>query len=193
MMCVASSGRRSRRTETQHPHIWFVRGDGSNVSEVVEDACAVLLTTGVAWIDEFSDLIRILRSRRTSLKMGRDGNHDHRHLGSRADSAVRTASDSSLTSRQRFRLSPLWLHCAHWRRRVTPLPPSESRDVVLVDDRCDCATRIIPRITLMAVPRRNAMPRGAVVRRAAMKVIERARRVRNDYCSTRGRGQQQEN
>jgi len=46
--------------ETQHPYIWFVRGDGSNLSEVVEDACSVLLATGIAWIDEFSDLSRIL-------------------------------------------------------------------------------------------------------------------------------------
>lgn len=46
--------------ETEKPLIWFVRPDGSNLSEIVDDARSVLLTTGMAWIDEFSDLSRIL-------------------------------------------------------------------------------------------------------------------------------------
>jgi hypothetical protein len=48
------------QAETEKPYVWFVRPDGSNLSEVVEDACSVLLTTGMAWIGEFSDLSRIL-------------------------------------------------------------------------------------------------------------------------------------
>jgi precorrin-6x reductase len=48
------------QAETEKPYVWFVREDGSNLSEVVDDARAVLLTTGMAWINEFSDLARIL-------------------------------------------------------------------------------------------------------------------------------------
>lgn len=47
--------------ESDKPYVWFVREDGSNLTEVVEDACSVLLTTGIAWIEEFSDLDRIRR------------------------------------------------------------------------------------------------------------------------------------
>jgi hypothetical protein len=43
------------------PYVWYVREDGSNIAEAVEDALAVLLTTGMDWIDEFTDLARILR------------------------------------------------------------------------------------------------------------------------------------
>lgn len=46
--------------ETEKPYVWFVREDGSNLREVVEDACEVLLTTGMDWIDEFAHLARIL-------------------------------------------------------------------------------------------------------------------------------------
>jgi hypothetical protein len=49
-----------QQTETDKPYVWFVREDGSNLEQAVEDARAVLLTTGMAWIDEFSDLSRIL-------------------------------------------------------------------------------------------------------------------------------------
>lgn len=48
------------QAETEKPYVWFVCEDGSNLSEVVEDARVVLLTTGLAWINEFSDLSRIL-------------------------------------------------------------------------------------------------------------------------------------
>jgi hypothetical protein len=48
------------QVETDKPQVWFVREDGSNLREVLEDARSVLLSTGMAWIDEFSDLSRIL-------------------------------------------------------------------------------------------------------------------------------------
>jgi len=46
--------------ELERRDVWYVRPDGSNVTETVDDARSVLLTTGVAWLDEFSDLERIL-------------------------------------------------------------------------------------------------------------------------------------
>jgi hypothetical protein len=46
--------------ETELRYIWYVREDGSNVREVVEDARVVLLTDGMMWVDEFSELPRIL-------------------------------------------------------------------------------------------------------------------------------------
>lgn len=46
--------------ETALPQIWYVREDGSNIREVVEDARLVLLTDGMTWIDEFSELERIV-------------------------------------------------------------------------------------------------------------------------------------
>jgi hypothetical protein len=49
-----------QQPETELPHIWYVREDGSNVREVVEDARLVLLTDGIMWIDEFSELRRIV-------------------------------------------------------------------------------------------------------------------------------------
>jgi len=49
-----------RQPETEKPYVWFVREDGSNLSEVVEDARSVLLTNGMAWFDEFTDLSRVL-------------------------------------------------------------------------------------------------------------------------------------
>jgi hypothetical protein len=48
------------QSETEKPYVWFVRSDGSNLSETVDDARSVLLTAGMAWVDEFSDLSRIL-------------------------------------------------------------------------------------------------------------------------------------
>ena len=41
--------------------IWYVRPDGSNLSEAVEDARSVLMTTGVDWLDEFSSPERMLQ------------------------------------------------------------------------------------------------------------------------------------
>jgi hypothetical protein len=49
-----------RQPETELPYVWYVRADGSNVREVVEDARLVLLTDGLMWIDEFSELDRIV-------------------------------------------------------------------------------------------------------------------------------------
>jgi hypothetical protein len=49
-----------QQPETDLPYIWYVREDGSNVREVVEDARFVLLTDGMMWIDEFSELGRIV-------------------------------------------------------------------------------------------------------------------------------------
>jgi|SRR5918994_2997156 hypothetical protein len=46
--------------ESEWPDVWYVRRDGSNLREVVEDARAVLLGEGLRWIDEFSDLRRLL-------------------------------------------------------------------------------------------------------------------------------------
>ena len=46
--------------ESEKPNIWFVGEDGANLSRVVEDARAVLLTVGMAWFEEFSELSRIL-------------------------------------------------------------------------------------------------------------------------------------
>src|SRR4051812_14402367 len=47
--------------ELKRRDVWHVRPDGTNVDEAVEDARSVLLTTGMAWLAEFSDLSRILR------------------------------------------------------------------------------------------------------------------------------------
>jgi hypothetical protein len=41
--------------------IWYVRPDGSNLTEAVEDARSVLLTTGMDWLDEFSSPERMLQ------------------------------------------------------------------------------------------------------------------------------------
>ena len=49
-----------QQPETHLPDVWYVREDGSNLREVIDDARYVLLTDGMMWIDEFSDLSRIL-------------------------------------------------------------------------------------------------------------------------------------
>jgi len=47
--------------ESARRDIWYVRANGSNLEAVVEDARSVLLTTGIAWFDEFSDPKRLLQ------------------------------------------------------------------------------------------------------------------------------------
>lgn len=49
-----------RQPETERPYVWYVRDDGSNLRQVVEDARLVLLTDGMMWFDEFSELERIV-------------------------------------------------------------------------------------------------------------------------------------
>jgi hypothetical protein len=49
-----------QQPETDLPYLWYVREDGSNLREVIEDARYVLLTAGMMWVDEFSDPSRIL-------------------------------------------------------------------------------------------------------------------------------------
>jgi len=41
--------------------IWYVRPNGSNLTEAVEDARSVLMTIGMAWLDEFSNPERMLQ------------------------------------------------------------------------------------------------------------------------------------
>jgi hypothetical protein len=46
--------------ELARRHIWYVRADGNNVTAAVEDARAVLLSTGMSWLEEFSNPERLL-------------------------------------------------------------------------------------------------------------------------------------
>jgi hypothetical protein len=54
-----------QQPETPFPYVWFVREDGTNLREIVEEARLVLLTEGTPWIDQFSDLDRLVTQAET--------------------------------------------------------------------------------------------------------------------------------
>lgn len=65
--CDFRRGLRKRRPqiETSHPEIWFVRPDGSNIRDVVEDALKVLTEIGLPWFASLESVAAMLMTART--------------------------------------------------------------------------------------------------------------------------------
>jgi hypothetical protein len=52
--------------------IWYVRPDGSNLAQVIEDAVNVILDVGVPWLEKFTNLAYALTEYRHPREVGRD-------------------------------------------------------------------------------------------------------------------------
>lgn len=57
-----TTDRRLRQRQTKIPNIWYVKPNGSNLQDTMDDARTVLLEEGLPWFDHFSDLNLLLES-----------------------------------------------------------------------------------------------------------------------------------